>query len=56
MPREFSGTNQNLYLSSAVKTAAPLTVACWINIDGDGTDRAAFGISDYNGVLTDFFR
>lgn len=33
MAYNFNGTNQYLQLGSAVVTAAPLTMACWFNVD-----------------------
>ena len=33
MAYEFNGTNQYLQVGSAVLTAAPLTMACWFNVD-----------------------
>lgn len=46
MAYDFNGTNQYLQVSSAVVTAAPLTLACWFNVDVNNVTHALVSITN----------
>jgi hypothetical protein len=56
MALEFNGTNQYLQVGSAVLTAAPLTMACWFNVDSVTVNHSLVSITNSGiaGSITRF--
>jgi hypothetical protein len=56
MAYEFNGTNQYLQVGSAVVTAAPLTMACWFNVDANNVTHILVSITNQGsqGGITRF--
>ena len=46
MARDFDGTNDKLQIDSAVLTAAPITMACWYNVDNLTSDHELMSLAD----------
>ena len=54
MAYEFNGSNQSLEMTSAVVTAAPLTMACWFYPNNNTANMTLVGINEKNDAAERF--